>query len=634
MGGCRADHDAPSHITYLGFNQDQTCLAVGTWCGFTIFSTDGLALLHQEACGAVSLVEMLFRTSLVALVGAGSAGSGQLTMWNTKERRNICQLQFNATIHAAKMNHRRIVVLLKQKIHIFDLKTMRSLHVIDRSSSPWADPSIGWLCAAHERGYLATPLALAVGTAAVTFSCNTQAAGVQGHATTGGSYGSPRVYGGDGSVQSGGGPLGTDTGEARLGLVSVVDTHTLKPIGTVLAHRSPVQALCLNPTGQLLATASTKGTVIRLFAVPALDLLYAFRRGASACRIFGLLFSRDSSYVCASASSGTVHIFKNSDHMLGALPLETEESTVGAAHREMISHRSTGAPDPAPTKPQLATADARPLTHEDAHLETDDLSEWNVVAERPERQLELDLGLDKGPSGSWTDGGGGMTGASPLLQLGGSVSSRKKALQTLSAVSEYAAENTAKHAKHYAKSLLQLLPQPCRELVDAPRAFAWVHLQDDEEAKLGDHRGVIGGGARGALDSGVLPKLPAPFAEGLRFAMLGTSQESTSVHVGGYVACVTSGLRAGRAEVLVATIQGCAHSYDWSVSTGGECRLRAEHAFMGRRVVGGASLSGAAIPPSSPADDTCWTRDTAYVEDKDGGRPHEPPRTRSDVART
>lgn len=73
----------------------------------------------------------------------------------------MCQLSFTAKIHGVKMNHRRVVVLLQQRIHIFDIKTMKALHTIDRVSSPWADPSLAWLCTASERGYLATPLASA-----------------------------------------------------------------------------------------------------------------------------------------------------------------------------------------------------------------------------------------------------------------------------------------------------------------------------------------------------------------------------------------------------------------------------------------------------------------------------------------
>merc|ERR1712151_36569 len=51
-----------------------------------------------------------------------------------------------------------------------------------------------------------------------------------------------------------------------------------------------------------------------------------------------------------------------------------------------------------------------------------------------------------------------------------------------------------------------------------------------------------------------------------------------------YVACVSLRSRDGyattcRTEVIVATIQGGAHVYDWDPSSGGECRLRTEYSF-------------------------------------------------------
>eukprot|EP00435_Cladocopium_sp_Y103_P061582 s76_g23.t1 len=136
---------SPEEILCLSFNQDASCLAVGRPRGFDIFSTESTALLHREDCGVVKLVEMLFRTSLVALVGDNLRR--QLTMWNTKARAGICSLQFPSEISSVKMNHRRAVVLLRQKVHIFDLKTMKVLHVIDRSDqAPGLDPGLCSLC--------------------------------------------------------------------------------------------------------------------------------------------------------------------------------------------------------------------------------------------------------------------------------------------------------------------------------------------------------------------------------------------------------------------------------------------------------------------------------------------------------
>uniref|UniRef100_A0A7S4TAX7 Autophagy-related protein 18 n=1 Tax=Alexandrium monilatum TaxID=311494 RepID=A0A7S4TAX7_9DINO len=533
--------DLPPDITYLGFNQDQTCLAVGTQCGFRIFGTDSFTMLHREDCGAVVLIEMLFRTSLLALVGSSSArgtpsssssSSKELTMWNTKERCNICQLHFSADIHAVKMNHRRIVVLLKTRIHIFDLRTTKSLHIIDRVASPWVDPSLSWLCAASEHGHLAAPVAMSgaptVSSAGplATITCGGQeAAGVPQGADPQEALPTreepPRHLG-----------QGDECIDEKLGFVTVVDTYTLNSVGTFLAHRSPIRALCVNPTGQLLATASVKGTVVRLFRLPVLDMVYSFRRGASSCQIFGLLFSRDSAHVCASAGSGTVHIFRNSEELLESLPLESEEATLGAAQREMISKAAApgGAEGSAATSADAACeglAESQ-VGARDAEADAEDLVDWHVIAERPDRALEQSVGA--APNSSPGPGAG--------------------ALQVLAAVSGYAV-----NATKYAKSLRQLLP----EVLDAPRAFAWVHLRED--------------GNGGCAE----PQQP----DSLQLAMAGMGWLSDIPGTRGkYVACINLKPRNSASEVLVATMRGCALVYGWSPAVGGECRLRSEHSFM------------------------------------------------------
>ncbi|CAE8615167.1 unnamed protein product, partial [Polarella glacialis] len=374
----------------------------------------------------------------------------------------------------------------------------------------------------------------------------------------------------------------SETGAAKLGLVTVVDTYTLKLVGTVFAHRSPVQALCLNPTGQLLATASCRGTVVRVFGVPALDMLFSFRRGASSCRILGLNFSRDSAHICAPSAGGTVHIFKNSERLLSELPLQSEEATIGAALREIGASKSgndaaaeaafdsakvptppvglrpcvPSAPvmlqpkeNPNEAKAEAPASDGEPQSTDDEPEVEDDFGEWNLIVERPERLLELCVN----PPSSYAFTPSSCSRAA----------SAKNALQTLSAVSEFAVGNTAK----YAKSLLQLLPQPCRELVDAPRAFAWVHLRDEE-----DPRDV-----RKLHSAGMCLQ-----------AVLGSAAQAEELRpqCGSYIACLSTTKRAngspGRAEVLVASpVRGCAHVYEWSTTVGGECRLRTEHSFTG-----------------------------------------------------
>lgn len=77
------------------------------------------------------------------------------------------------------------------------------------------------------------------------------------------------------------------------------------------AHDSPLAALAFSPTGQRVATASEKGTVIRVFSVSDGAKLYEFRRGVKRCvSISSLSFSMCSQFLCCSSNTETVHVFK------------------------------------------------------------------------------------------------------------------------------------------------------------------------------------------------------------------------------------------------------------------------------------------------------------------------------------
>jgi autophagy-related protein 18 len=60
----------------------------------------------------------------------------------------------------------------------------------------------------------------------------------------------------------------------------------------------------------MLATASDKGTVVRVFSVPGAQKLWQFRRGSQSARIFSLNFNLASSLLAVSSDSSTIHIYR------------------------------------------------------------------------------------------------------------------------------------------------------------------------------------------------------------------------------------------------------------------------------------------------------------------------------------
>ena len=80
---------AEEQILFTGFNQDLSCLSVGTSKGFRIFQTDPMTLLlSRDLHAGVGIVELLYTEHIMALVGGGSNPKwpkNKVIMWNDEE---------------------------------------------------------------------------------------------------------------------------------------------------------------------------------------------------------------------------------------------------------------------------------------------------------------------------------------------------------------------------------------------------------------------------------------------------------------------------------------------------------------------------------------------------------------------
>lgn len=77
----------------------------------------------------------------------------------------------------------------------------------------------------------------------------------------------------------------------------------------VHAHETPLSCIALNQEGTQLATASEKGTLIRIFDTNTTVILHELRRGTSSANIYCINFSKDSTLLCVSSDHGTIHVF-------------------------------------------------------------------------------------------------------------------------------------------------------------------------------------------------------------------------------------------------------------------------------------------------------------------------------------
>ncbi|KAL9700431.1 hypothetical protein quinque_003872 [Culex quinquefasciatus] len=251
----RADIDAGGF--FVNFNQDCSSLAVGSKAGYSLFSLNAvdasLDQIYNSYGEEICLVERLFSSSLVAVVSLNAPR--KLKVCHFKKGTEICNYSYSNTILAVKLNRSRLVVCLEESLYIHNIRDMKVVHTI--RDTP---PNTTGLCALasdSDHCYLAYP------------------------------------------------------GSATVGEVQIFDAVNLHAKTMIPAHDSPLAAIAFSQMGTEVATASEKGTVIRVFSVNDGSKLFEFRRGVKRCvSIASLAFSICSKYLCCSSNTETVHIFK------------------------------------------------------------------------------------------------------------------------------------------------------------------------------------------------------------------------------------------------------------------------------------------------------------------------------------
>ncbi|CEP07435.1 hypothetical protein [Parasitella parasitica] len=187
-----------------------------------------------------------------------------------KRQTTICELSFPTAILAVKMNRRRLIVVLEEQIFLYDISNMKLLHTIETNPNPQA---ICALSPSSENCYIAYPARSSVSS-----------------------------------------PFSPNSGSSNLPFVSgdveLFEALEGQTTNIVQAHKSAVSCISMNSEGTLLATASEKGTVIRIFSTLDATKVYQFRRGTSHAKIYSMSFNLVSSLLCVSSDTETVHIFK------------------------------------------------------------------------------------------------------------------------------------------------------------------------------------------------------------------------------------------------------------------------------------------------------------------------------------
>ncbi|ESW04971.1 hypothetical protein PHAVU_011G140900 [Phaseolus vulgaris] len=115
---------------------------------------------------------------------------------------------------------------------------------------------------------------------------------------------------------------GHSTDVESVGMVIVRDIVSKNVVAQFQAHKSSISALCFDPSGTILVTASVQGHNINVFkimpgyetvsasdAAPSYVHLYRLQRGLTNAVIQDISFSIDTRWIMISSSRGTSHLF-------------------------------------------------------------------------------------------------------------------------------------------------------------------------------------------------------------------------------------------------------------------------------------------------------------------------------------
>ena len=259
-------------VLFVDFNQDHSCFVVGTESGYRIFQVDPLQHTHSrkfDGAAGVGIVSMLYRSNVLALVGGGRNPRyppTKVILWDDKESRAIAELTYRTNVHSVCLRRDVIVVGVESKVMVYKFSDLAVLDTLDASGASGELKNIISVSGSPDRTVIACP----GNTRGKVNVCFYDLSAV-----------SPRASG----------PA------ARIKTTSI------------MAHESNLAVVALSYDGSRIATASVKGTLIRVFDTNTGDRLFELRRGVEKVDVYSIAFNANADWLAVSSDKGTVHVF-------------------------------------------------------------------------------------------------------------------------------------------------------------------------------------------------------------------------------------------------------------------------------------------------------------------------------------
>jgi len=242
-------------LLHMEFNQNNTCFSCGTTKGFRIHTTDPYGLIYErDMGGSIDKAIMLYKCNILAIIGGGNNPRYPLNtvmIWDDNLKKCIGELKFRSKVKAVKLRREFIVVVLDYRTYIYNFRDF-TLH--DSIDTPMNETALCDISYGENNFILICP--------------------------------------------------GLQQGSIR------VNSYNYSKVKYINAHDSRLESIVINNDGTLIASASEKGTVIKIFDAKTGEYIQELRRGMERTRILSLAFSFDKLWVACSSEKDTIHIFR------------------------------------------------------------------------------------------------------------------------------------------------------------------------------------------------------------------------------------------------------------------------------------------------------------------------------------
>ena len=208
--------------------------------------------------GGIGKIEMLKKTNILALVGGGKNPCfplNNLIVWDDHQGRVISQIRFNKNVLNVRLRAEKIISICEDKIYSFNLNTLETEIILETFEN--TQGIIGLSHGDNNKLMIAFPF----------------------------------------------------LSQGNVSIRNIINSKSAKTSKIINAHESKIQCLAINKEGNLLATASDKGTLIRIFSLPNGEFVTELRRGTKNVEMTCISFDPNNKFIGCTSDVGTIHIF-------------------------------------------------------------------------------------------------------------------------------------------------------------------------------------------------------------------------------------------------------------------------------------------------------------------------------------